>query len=158
MGHGDLVARVCACLWWAYFRGDDERAERALAAAPAERRPRLAIDAFGNAHYLILLGIIGIAAGLKKATGHAFDPLTFEQALGLAGGLLLFLVGDACFRRSLDIGRVDVRLGAAVLALASIPLGTEIAASAQLAALVLLTIAALNAEGRAEARALPQPV
>jgi len=143
---------LSACLWWAYFRGDDERAERALTATPTEQRPRLAIDAFGYAHYLILLGIIGIAAALKKATGHAFDPFTFEQSLGLAGGLSLFLVGDALFRRTLDIGRIDIRLAAAILALASIPLGTQIAAFAQLAALVLLTVAALSAEGPAAGR------
>ena len=140
---------LSACLWWAYFRGDDERAERAMSATPIERRPQLAIEAFGYAHYLILLGIIGIAAALKTATGHAFDPFTFEQALGLAGGLSLFLLGDVLFRRSLAIGRIDIRLAAAVLVLASIPLGTEISAFAQLVAVVLLTVAALYTESRA---------
>ena len=59
---------------------------------------------------------------------------------------------DALFRRTLDIGRIDIRLAAAILALASIPLGTQIAAFAQLAALVLLTVAALSAEGPAAGR------
>jgi len=149
---------LSACLWWAYFRGDDERAERALAAAPTERRPRLSINAFGYAHYVMLLGIVAIAAALKKATGHAFDPFTFAQALGLAGGLMLFLAGDALFRRSLDIGRIDIRSAVAILVLASIPLGTEIAAFAQLGALVLLMVIALSAESPATARTLGQPV
>lgn len=145
----NLGLGLSACLWWAYFRGDDERAERSLAATPTERRPQLAIEAFGYAHYLILLGIIGIASALKTATGHAFDAFTLEQALGLAGGLFLFLLGDALFRRSLAIGRIDIRLVAAVLALATVPLGTELTAFAQLVVLVLLTVTALYAESRA---------
>jgi low temperature requirement protein LtrA len=148
-----LGLALSSCLWWAYFRGDDELAEIALATAPQARRNRLATDAFGMAHYLLLLGIIAIAAAEKKAIGHAYDPLSFAEALALAGGLSVFLVGDVLFRRWLAIGRVDLRLAAAVLAPATIVLGTELAAVAQLAALVLLMVATLGVEAKVPRRA-----
>ena len=144
-----LGLALSACLWWTYFGGDDARAEEALAAAPRARRPRLAIDAFGYAHFLLLLGIVAIAAAQKKAIGHAFDPLSFEASLGFGAGLAVFLAGDVLFRRSLAIGRTDVRLSAALLALATVPLGTEVAAVAQLAALVALMAAMFALENAA---------
>ena len=141
-----LGLALSACLWWAYFGGDDERAERALLAAPRERRPRMALEAFGYWHMPILLGIIAIAATEKKATGHAFDALAFEQALGLAAGLTVFLAGDVLFRRSLAIPGSGSRILAAALAPATIPLGTGLSAFAQVAALVALLGGALAAE------------
>jgi low temperature requirement protein LtrA len=38
---------LAACLWWAYFGGDDTRAEQALAAVPEDRRAAVAVLAFG---------------------------------------------------------------------------------------------------------------
>ena len=64
--NGELVAAailglsLSACLWWSHFGSDDGSAERALTDAPTEKRPRLAVDAFGYWHLLILLGIIAI--------------------------------------------------------------------------------------------------
>jgi low temperature requirement protein LtrA len=139
---------LSACLWWAYFGGDDERAERALRAAPPERRPRLAVNAFGYCHLLILLGIVAVAAAVHEAVGHAFHELEAARALTLAGGVAIFLVGDALFRYSLGIGRGRWRLVCAIAVLATIPLGTLIAAEAQIVALVALLVACFAAEAR----------
>jgi low temperature requirement protein LtrA len=129
---------LSAGLWWTYFGGDDVRAEEALVALPPRQRPVAALDAFGYAHYLLLLGIVCLAVGLKKATGHAYDPLADGQALVLAGGVGLFLIADAWFRRILRIGTGPARAAGAVLALATIPLGTGIAAIAQVVALAVV--------------------
>ena len=129
---------LTACLWWAYFGGDDEAAERALAAAPLMDRARMSLRAFGIWHIPILLGIVAVAAGLKKATGHPFDDLHGPQALALAAGTAAFLVGDVMFRRTLSIGPSGARTAAALAALATIPIGLGVSAAAQVAALVLL--------------------
>jgi low temperature requirement protein LtrA len=129
---------LSAGLWWTYFGGDDVRAEEALVALPRQQRPVAALDAFGYAHYLLLLGIVCLAVGLKKATGHAYDPLAGGQALVLAGGVATFLVADVWFRRILRIGTGPVRAAGAVLALATMPLGTEVAAIAQVVALAVV--------------------
>jgi low temperature requirement protein LtrA len=145
-----LALLVSAGLWWAYFGADDdEQAERALSGAPARRQPWLALEGFGIAHYFLLLGIVLAAAGIKKAIGHAYDPLTTAEALVLGGGVALFLAADVAFRRILGLGRSPHRAVAALLALATIPLGSEVAAVAQLAALVVVLGAALAGAGAA---------
>jgi hypothetical protein len=69
----------------------------------------------------------------------------------LAGGVALFLAGDTWFRRVLRIGTGPARAVGAVVALATIPLGTEIAAIAQVAALVVVVGVAATPEAMASA-------
>jgi low temperature requirement protein LtrA len=138
---------LSAALWWAYFGADDdEQAEAALTRAPAPVRPWMALYGFGFAHYFLLLGIVLAAVGLKKATGHAGDDLTSAQALALGGGVALFLAADVWFRRVLGLGRSIHRAVAAVLALATVAVGTSVSAVAQLAVLVVILAAALGGE------------
>jgi low temperature requirement protein LtrA len=134
-------------MWWVYFGGDDVKAEHALAAAPPSQRGRLAIAAYGWAHYFLLLGIVVVSAGVKKAAGHAADHLTIAQALGLGGGLAIYLLADAWFRRILRIGAVRFRVAAALIAIATLPLGVSIA-SLQILALCLLLGLMLTIEAR----------
>jgi low temperature requirement protein LtrA len=149
---------LSACLWWCHFASDDGSAERALADAPPERRPRLAVDAFGYWHLPILLGIIAIAFALKSATGHAFSALPQAQAIALGGGVAIFLLGEALFRRTLAIGAHRGRALTALLALATIPIGSQSSAALQLSALIALFVAMLITEGRAAQRAAAQPM
>jgi low temperature requirement protein LtrA len=148
---------LAACLWWAYFGGDDARAEHALAAVPDERRGAVAIVAFGYWHLLMLLGIIALAAGLKDVIGHAFDRLDLAHALMLSGGAALFLAGDVLFRRTLHLGPARLRATAAALALALVPLGLAISALTQLSALVLVLTGSLMAELTRPASSRPRP-
>ena len=141
-----LALALTASLWWLYF-SDEDSVERAMQSAPSERRPRLALTAFGYWHYGLLLGVVALAAGLKKAVGHAYDPLSSLIAVELAVGVALFVACEVGFRRTLEIGRSGIRAGAAALALATIPLGTELAAAAQVGALAAIVAAALAAEG-----------
>lgn len=143
---------LSACLWWLYFGGDDERAERALLAASAKRRPRLAVEAFGHWHLALLLGVIAVASALRRSTGHAFASLSFAHALALAGGVALFLAGDVGFRSTLGIAGGRWRTVAAVVALTTIPLGTSGAAAFQIGTLVVLLVAAFAVERYAPKR------
>jgi low temperature requirement protein LtrA len=129
---------LSAALWWTYFGGDDERAAAALEAMPPARRGHAALEGFGYAHFFLLLAIVLVAVGLKKATGHAYDPLESGPALTLAGGVALFLAADAAFRAVLGISTGPARALGALVALATIPLGTEAAAIAQIVALALV--------------------
>jgi low temperature requirement protein LtrA len=135
---------LSAGLWWTYFGGDDERAVEALDAMPPGRRGQAALEGFGYAHFVLLLAVVFVAVGLKKATGHAYDPLEGGQALVLAGGVGLFLAADAAFRGVLRIASGPARAVGAVAALATIPLGTEVAALAQVVALGLVVVLAVK--------------
>jgi low temperature requirement protein LtrA len=141
---------LSACLWWTYFgEGEDERALGAMASAPRERRGWLALNGFYHWHLLILLGVIALASGLEQAIGHSGEPLPFARSLALGGGVALFFLGDALFRRTLSIGTMRWRLLAAALALATVPLGREIAAVAELGCLFAFVLGCLLLELRA---------
>lgn len=146
-----LGLALAAALWWSYFGSDEERAERALRTAPAEQQPRLAISAYFFAYIPMLLGIVTLAVGVKSSIGHLTQPLPAGPAVALGAGVALYLLGDVSFRRVLRSGVVAARLAAALLALATIPLGHE-RTLAQLLTLVALLVAMLAAEA-----ALPAP-
>jgi low temperature requirement protein LtrA len=146
-----LGLTIAYLLWWTYFAGDDNAAERALEAVEPRRRARLAIRAYAYAFYFLLLGIVVLAAGVKKATEYADGHLKPAYALLIAGGLAVFLLGDSAFRRTLGIGTVRFRAGTAVVALATVPLGM-VSTILQLASVIVLIIAMLLIELRYERR------
>jgi low temperature requirement protein LtrA len=133
-------------LWWVYFGGDDIRAEEALDRTPVRQRGRVAVHAFGWAHVPLLFGVIALATGVKKAIGHAAEPISFAQALVLGGGVAAFLLGDALFRSILRLGTPYFRIFAGIGALLTVPLGLWLSAVGQLAALVVLLTALLLLE------------
>jgi low temperature requirement protein LtrA len=147
-----LSLGLSAALWWAYF-SDEEAVERAFHDTPPGRRPQVALLGFGYWHYGILLGIVAVAAGVKKAIGEPYDPLGGWIAVGLGAGVALFIVCDVGFRRTFGIARNHTRLAAAALALTTIPLGTDLGAPAQVGAIAALVTAALAAEGIVRGRA-----
>jgi low temperature requirement protein LtrA len=146
-----LGLSVSYLMWWVYFGGDDTLAERALGSVEPARRGRAAIEAYGWAHYFLLLGIVFAAAGVKKAVSHPLGHVTLAQALVLAGGVSLYLLGDVWFRRVLRIGQLRFRAIGAMVVLATVPLGL-VYAVAELVALNVLLMAMLYREDRAGSR------
>ncbi|MEU8124508.1 low temperature requirement protein A [Spirillospora sp. NPDC049024] len=140
-----LGLALAAAVWWSYFARDDERAEESLTAADDLRRTQMTMFGYFYAHIPLVVGIIVAAAGMGQAVGHAWDALHLGPALALAGGVALYLAGDVAFRRIVRIGPSRIRLGAAAVALAATPLGLWLAA-AEIAALVLVIVAALALE------------
>src|SRR5207244_5402215 len=131
---------LAAALWWLYFDGEDARAEDALERAPQERRPWLALNAFGYVFLPILGGIVVIAAGLKLALVHYSQPATGSTALLLAGGVALYLAGLVLFRWFLHIGPLWIRLLLAVLTLLTAIVGLRVSAVAQIAVLLVIVV------------------
>jgi low temperature requirement protein LtrA len=140
-----LSLALSASLWWTYF-SDEEAVEPAMLAASPERRAQLALWGFGYWHYGLILGVVAVAAGLKKAIGDPYDPLDAWIALELASGAALFVACDVGFRRTLGVPRSAIRLVAAVAALLTIPVGSELSAAAQVGALAAIMAGALVAE------------
>ena len=140
-----LALALSAGLWWVYFN-DAEDVERAFHETVPERRPQLALTGFGYWHYGILLAIVAVAAGLKKAIGDPYEPLDGWIAIALATGTALFIACDVGFRRTFGLERNQTRLLAAAAALATIPLGTELGAAAQVAAIAALVSVSLAVE------------
>ena len=144
-----LALALPAALWWAYFSGDDLAAEHALdQQTDPGRRAMLAIRAYFYAHIPMLLGVVVLSAGLHGVVAHPAEPLGAGYAVALSGGVALFFLGDAEFRRVLGLGPAWHRLAAAAGALAALPIGLVASAALQLVAIVVIVVAALAAERR----------
>jgi low temperature requirement protein LtrA len=141
-----LGLALSAALWWTYFgSGDDERAERAMAATSREQRAGLALATY-YAHIPILLGVVTLAAGATLTIGHAGQPHSGGEAVAVAGGAALFLAGTAWLRLALRTGPVRVRFTGAAFALATAVLGETVSVEAQFAVLLAGIVAMLAAE------------
>jgi len=112
-----LGLTVAAALWWLYFDGEDEQAERMLDAAAVDRTSWLALYGFGYAFLPLLGGIIMFAAGVKNAVIQWGEPLTASTAWFLTAGVATYLVGLAWFRQLLGIGPTGARLAMAAAVL-----------------------------------------
>jgi low temperature requirement protein LtrA len=147
-----LGLALAAGLWWLYFSGEEEQAERAMRRAAPEARAWLALNAFGYTFLPILLGIVLVATGVKLAVIRYNQPATLAAALFLAAGVATYTLGLAIFRRL--VGEpITMRLVLAALALPTAIIGLAVSSVLQLSALVVLLIAAavLDAVGRSPA-------
>ena len=122
---GALVAAtlgilLAAALWATYFDGALEQVEGRLLALSGRARNATARDSFSFLHLPLVAGIVLFALGVKKTLEHVDDPLKTIAAVGLCGGVALYLAADVAFRRRC-LGLLDrqrlVAAGAALLVL-----------------------------------------
>jgi low temperature requirement protein LtrA len=135
-----LALALSASLWWTYF-SHEETVDAAMLAARQAERPRLAL-LLGYAHFFLLLGVVLVAAGLKKAIPDPLGDLGWETALALAAGTAMFVAADTAMLRVLGIAYPRSRVVGAAAVLATIPLGL-VSAAAQVAAIAAIVSGAL---------------
>jgi low temperature requirement protein LtrA len=144
-----LGLAVVWALWWAYFDVSSLVAERALAAARGARQIRLARGGYTFLHLPMVIGIIMMALGLKKALEYSgdeqhhtlADPLYGVPLAALYGGAALYLLAHVGFKRYLT-GTLNVeRLVLGVVLVAVAPLAALLPAIASLAVLAVLLVA-----------------
>lgn len=143
-----LALALSGSMWWTYFDSNQRLAEQHFVQADKQQRNRIALIGFGYAHFMMIFGIILIAAGLKVGVAH---PLGHPEAIGiwnLACGLALCLLGDAWYHRTLGLGRGYLQLIVAALTLLTIPLGLAFGALPHLALCLLLRQPLWLLEGR----------
>jgi low temperature requirement protein LtrA len=146
-----LGLALAAALWWIVFgAGDEDRAERVLAAASSERRTALAMSGYFMGNIPLLLGVVAVALGMQQAVEHSarLSAGPASAAAVLAVGAALFLAGDVVFRLQLRTGPVRLRVAAAVLALATTAAGATVSLDVQLALLTVILVATLVLERR----------
>jgi low temperature requirement protein LtrA len=141
-----LTLGVLLALWWSYFGGEDELAERRLLDADIGTRARLALNAYGRAFYLLLAGIIVLAAGVKKAIAHPWQPGHLVEALAIAGGVVVYLIGDLVLRRTLRLTPWLPRCVAAIVVATTIGVGVAVSTIAQLVTIALVLTATFAIE------------
>jgi low temperature requirement protein LtrA len=149
LGVRELVAAglgvvVAAALWWAYFDRISDVAERTLGAAPPGRaRNTLARDSFSYLHLGMVAGIVLLALGVKKTLGHVEAPLDAVPALGVAGGVALYLLAQVAFQMRNGLRLDRPRLAAAGVCVALVPVATAVSALVALAAVAAVCAATI---------------
>jgi low temperature requirement protein LtrA len=99
---GSLLALAAsAAMWWLYFDREEHDSAALLEGVPADRRPRVAVYSFGYAYLTLIFGIAVSAVGMQEAIDSFVHPLHGLSAGLLPLGAALYLVGMACFHRSL---------------------------------------------------------
>jgi low temperature requirement protein LtrA len=139
-----LGVTVVTCIWWSYFDWLIYVAQATLAQATGTARAALARDAYSYLHLPMVAGIVLFAFGLKTALPDASQSLPLVPAVGLLGGVSLYLAAHVALRLRIGGGLGRGRPVAAVALLALIPAATAIPGSAALA-LVAATMVALIA-------------
>ncbi len=127
---------VAACLWWSYFDWVIYVSRAKLSDATGAERASLARDLFSYLHMPMVFGIVLFAFGLKVTLGHLDEPLAMIPAIGLCGGLALYMASHVALRLRTSGGWGHGRPTATVALLALVPVATFVPS------LVALTLAA----------------
>jgi low temperature requirement protein LtrA len=146
-----LAMLLIALFWWIHF-ADDESATEALLRIERDdpgRLVRVAMFAFSMSYLLLVAGLIPVASGLHEVVHDPGHHLSWLAAGTLGVGTAIYLVGNSVHLWLLGLSGGWALKGAALVCLATIPLGHEVTGDAQVVALCLVLGAALAASGRA---------
>jgi low temperature requirement protein LtrA len=141
-----LGIAVSASLWWAYFDWVTFISQARLAEATGVERAALARDLYSYLHLPMVAGIVLFALGLKTTLADVDASLPTIPALGLCGGVALYLVAHVASRLRIGGGLGHGRPAAAVLLVALFPLATQVPALAALAMVAAICIALIAYE------------
>jgi low temperature requirement protein LtrA len=88
---GAGVGLVC-CLWWLYFGWFKTWLEDQVETAGSIDLVR---NAYSFVHFLVVVGVVGVAASLESAIAHPDDPFSAPAATSLVLGLTAYVGGVA---------------------------------------------------------------
>ncbi|HEX8099363.1 MAG TPA: low temperature requirement protein A [Actinomycetota bacterium] len=143
IGAALLGVTVAACIWWSYFDWVVYVAQSRLAEATGATRAALARDAYSYLHLPMVAGIVLFAFGLTTALHDTTGSLAMVPALGLVGGVALYLLAHVALRLRIHGGLGLGRPSASALLIALLPVTravTGLAALGLVAAVCILLI------------------
>ncbi|HEV3475070.1 MAG TPA: low temperature requirement protein A [Actinomycetota bacterium] len=127
-----LGIAVAASLWWSYFDWVMFVSLARLTEATGAERALLARDLYSYLHLPMVAGIVLFALGLKTTLADVETSLPAIPALGLCGGVALYLLAHIATRLRIRGGLARGRSVATILLLGLLPLATEVPALAAL--------------------------
>jgi low temperature requirement protein LtrA len=138
---------IVACtLWWAYFDWVALDAESRFRKLRGDRKVMFARDSYSYLHLPMIAGIVLIALGVKQTIGDVGEPLKTAPAVALFGGVALYYAGHIGFRYRHTHTLYRGRLVGFVVAIALIPVATEVDALIALGVTAALTVAVVGYE------------
>jgi low temperature requirement protein LtrA len=127
-----LGIAVAASLWWSYFDWVTFVSLARLAEASGAERAALARDLYSYLHLPMVAGIVLFALGLKTTLADVDGSLPAIPALGLCGGVALYLLAHIATRLRIRGGLARGRSVATILLLGMLPFVGEVPALAAL--------------------------
>jgi low temperature requirement protein LtrA len=127
-----LGIAVSASLWWSYFDWVAFVSQARLTEATGAERAALARDLYSYLHLPMVAGIVLFALGLKTTLADVDGSLPTIPALGLVGGIALYLLAHVALRLRIGGGLGRGRPIASVLLLGLVPVAREVPALAAL--------------------------
>ncbi len=145
-----LLGAMCgfaasAAMWWAYFRADDAAAARRFAGSEVEV-VRLAGIGYNVPHLVMIIGVIGVAAGTRLRVGGLLGPALGSASTLIAGGAAIYLLGTVLFRLHLHHAIVWPRILGAAACVATLPVGRLAGTGQQLALIAAVIVLATLAD------------
>ena len=137
---------VACALWWSYFDWVALYAESRFRESSGDERLLIARDAYSYLHLPMIAGIVLLALGVKKTIGDVGEPLKTAPAVALLAGVALYYGGHIGFRWRIAHSIYRGRLVGFVVAVALIPLATQVDAIVALAMTAALTAAVIGYE------------
>jgi low temperature requirement protein LtrA len=134
-----LGVAAIATMWWAYFARDDEIAAEHLAAAEGPRQSWMARVGYDASHLVMIITIIGLAAGTRLGLDDLLAPASPAGAWLIAGGAAGYLAATGLFRWAMQVGSGWPRLVGALVCLASVAVGAWWGTAQQLGVVAVIT-------------------
>jgi low temperature requirement protein LtrA len=128
---------VAACLWWSYFDWVIFVEQARLAEATGAQRAVFARDAYAYLHLPMVAGIVLFAFGLRSTLADVGHSLSVIPAIGLCGGIALYLLAHVALRLRIGGGFGRGRPIASILLIAMVAVATLVPS---LVALGLVTV------------------
>jgi low temperature requirement protein LtrA len=150
-----LGITVVSCLWWSYFDWAVFVSQARLSGATGVERAALARDLYSYLHLPMVAGIVLFAFGLKTTLADTGLSLGTVPALGLFGGIALYLLAHVALRLRIGGGLGRGRPVATVVLLGLLPATGEVPAltALGLVAAVCVSLIAYEALRHRESRA-----
>jgi len=139
------ITVICA-LWWSYFDWVIYVSQARLADATGTERAVLARDLYSYLHLPMVAGIVLFALGLEETIAHFATPLGIIPAVGLSGGLALYMAAHVALRLRTGGGWGHGRPAATVLLVALVPVATMVPALPALALVTAVCVALIAYE------------
>jgi low temperature requirement protein LtrA len=141
-----LGITVIGALWWSYFDWMIFVAQARLSEQTGSDRALLARDLYSYLHMPMVSGIILFALGLKTALAHVDSALEIIPAIGLCGGLALYMAAHVAIRLRVSGGLGHGRPIATVVLLVLVPLATMVPAIVALGLVTAVCVALIAYE------------
>jgi low temperature requirement protein LtrA len=121
---------------------------------PGPEQNAMARDAYSYLHFPMVAGIVAASFGLKEVIHHPAEALATTPALGLCGGLGLYLLGHVAFRWRVagTVNRERLAVGLVLFALTAAAVAVPGWASLTLVLAVMIGIVGYETVAWAETR------